>query len=104
MRSRMRSRSASANAAAIVRNSLLIPLPAMSPPRSRRCSLTPLPFSSCFQHRLRYLLYKQRNAISTLDNVAFDSDRQWFIARDAVDHGAPLERGLAIRGTRALVG
>ena len=31
----------SANAAAIVRNCLLIPLPAMSPPKSNRCSLTP---------------------------------------------------------------
>jgi hypothetical protein len=41
--SRMRSRSASAKAAAMVKNSLLIPLPAMSPPRSSRCSLTPLP-------------------------------------------------------------
>jgi len=44
MRSRMRSRSASAKAAAIVRNSLDMPLPAMSPPRSSRWSLTPLPF------------------------------------------------------------
>ena len=33
----MRSRSASAKAAAIVRNSLLSPLPEMSPPRSSRC-------------------------------------------------------------------
>jgi hypothetical protein len=33
---------ASANAAAIVRNILDMPLPAMSPPRSSRCSLTPL--------------------------------------------------------------
>jgi len=38
---RMRSRSASAKAAAIVRNSFDKPLPAMSPPRSRRWSLTP---------------------------------------------------------------
>ena len=41
MRSRMRSRSASAKAAAIVRNSFDRPLPAISPPRSRRWSLTP---------------------------------------------------------------
>jgi Flp pilus assembly protein TadD len=37
-----RSRSALANGAAIVRNSLDMPLPAMSPPRSSRWSFTPL--------------------------------------------------------------
>jgi hypothetical protein len=41
IRSRMRSRSASAKAAAIVRNSLDRPLPEMSPPRSSRWRATP---------------------------------------------------------------
>jgi hypothetical protein len=42
MRSLMRSRSASANAAAMGRNSFDRPLPAMSPPRSSRWSFMPL--------------------------------------------------------------
>jgi hypothetical protein len=45
-------------------------------------------FASRFQHRLRHLLHKERNTISTLDDVLPDVCRKQLIPGDAVDDGS----------------
>src|SRR4051794_4340982 len=66
MRSRMRSRSASAKAAAMVRKSLLKPFPAMSPPRSSRWSFTPRVLSCSTTLRASRAERKQRSSLAAI--------------------------------------
>jgi hypothetical protein len=41
-----------------------------------------------FQHRLRHLLYEQRNAVGALDDVLPDARRDELVANQPIDHGA----------------
>jgi hypothetical protein len=61
------------------------------------------PLSNGFQDRFRHLLNEQRNAISALDDVLYNTLWQWLVASDVVNHGGDFAVPKSVEGERGHV-